>query len=96
MKGEVDRLEGAARACLERVETLFSEAHAAVEARRQAVVEQINSVRDAKLKVLRAQLDTIQAEKDKVLFLFHSLFVAPSANIFKCMLTINLMAACPK
>lgn len=66
VRGEVERLEGAARACLERVEALFSEAHAAVEVRRQAVVEQINCVRDAKLKVLRAQLDTIQAEKDKV------------------------------
>nr|XP_024219752.1 tripartite motif-containing protein 3-like [Halyomorpha halys] len=69
VRGEVERLEGAARACLERVEALFSEAHAAVEARRQAVVEQINCVRDAKLKVLRAQLDTIQAEKDKFVFL---------------------------
>lgn len=66
VQSEVERLEGAVRTCLERVETFFSEAHAAVEARRQAVVDQINLVRDAKLKVLRAQLDTIQAEKDKV------------------------------
>ncbi|XP_024082916.1 tripartite motif-containing protein 3-like isoform X2 [Cimex lectularius] len=66
VKGEVTRLESATRACIDHVETLFNEAKGYVEARRLAVVDQINKVRETKMKELNSQLSTIQAEKDKV------------------------------
>uniref|UniRef100_A0A0A9XTU7 Tripartite motif-containing protein 3 n=2 Tax=Lygus hesperus TaxID=30085 RepID=A0A0A9XTU7_LYGHE len=66
VKSEVNRLEAATRTCLERVESLFTEAHDQVEARRLAVVDQINRVTEAKMKQLNSQLATIQAEKEKV------------------------------
>lgn len=48
--------------------TTFSIPTFKVEARRLAVVEQINRITEAKMKQLNIQLATIQAEKEKVRF----------------------------
>lgn len=66
VQGELDRLENSAVVCLEKVDSAFNEAHAAVDARKQAVKDAIGAVKEAKRKVLTQQIQLIQAEKDKV------------------------------
>lgn len=77
---ELERLDAAKDACLERVEATFQQIRALVDKRKQEMIENVEKACAEKRKVLEEQYSLIENEKNKVRQIY--LLVIVNENCF--------------